>query len=129
MKELQSDFTTPEQSELLLKLGVPKESANHVYLFRIDESGNYTFLKDPFEISNLMNINWDYLLRNFKSAYLPCWSAGRLAEIYNIISMDYVVDELILNWSPFEYSYIEYIIDKLRENINKGLVDFSKLEK
>lgn len=122
MKTLQQNFTTQTQSKRLLELGVPANSAD---LYSSLGFENLIWVRNT---KNELSEDFFDALINGKSANIPIWSTGRLAEIYKIISMDYIVDELLLNWSPFEYSYIEYIIDKLIENTNRGLVDFSKLE-
>lgn len=70
MKQLQNNFTTPEQSKKLLELGVPADSADcyrtNTYEKRIrqyaPETSSNFFINHPHQI--------------------PCWSVGRLIEIY-----------------------------------------------
>ena len=111
MKQLQNNFTTPEQSKRLLELGVPADSA------------------DCYLHNDISHDNWeaDILKRDYKyqsnicrayTNYLPCWSVGRLFQIYCITKgitykqlSIYCLDDLL---SMFDCDY---------ENL-----DFSKLE-
>ena len=71
MDELKKDYTTPEQSKLLLELGVPIESANIIYYHTPDS------WHDPYLITEKRQIE------NLKSGKgIPCWSAGRLIKLY-----------------------------------------------
>lgn len=75
MNELQKNYTTPEQSKQLLELGIPIESANIIYYHTPDS------WHDPYLITEKKHIE------NLKSGKgLPCWSVGRLIEIYCIIT-------------------------------------------
>lgn len=121
MKKLQRNFTTKEQSKRLLKLGVPKNSADLYYnkfgaLEAIPEYRNFNEFCD--------------------STDTPCWSVGRLMEI---------IDECALgeenpNPNAGEYpstkkvknklciSYIEYLVKSIARAKLLGTIDFSKLE-
>jgi hypothetical protein len=71
MKKLQNNFTTPEQSKRLLELGVPAASADCYY--------------DQYRILQYRTIDdygYDFFGLNFR--FIPCWSVGRLIEIYEI---------------------------------------------
>ena len=82
--QLQNHYTTPEQSTRLLELGVPEWTADCVLR-------HYNWAED-----NLNENNWEYpciqafgyegnLDRFLDDEYdkvLPCWSAGRLEEIF-----------------------------------------------
>ena len=64
MGKLQNDFTTKQQSEKLLALGMPRLSANFYY----DDENEVQIVKDPeFELQS--------------KGYFPCWSVGQLAVI------------------------------------------------
>jgi hypothetical protein len=66
MKKLQNNFTTPEQSKRLLELGVPADSADMYY-------------------TRTNPIPKVYIEGTTRHAYhTPCWSVGRLIEIYHI---------------------------------------------
>ena len=117
MKKLQSNFTTPEQSKRLLELGVPTNSADcYISNKKIFVLHNCTFQE---------NFNDDLALARahliYMPHYLPCWSVGRLIEIYCLC-----LDE--------RYS-IEFIGQIHTRPMNKILdlfeyvkLDFSKLE-
>lgn len=75
MKTLQSNFTTPEQSKRLLKLGVPADSAD-CYLLRTHTKGD-TFIVEV--LHDELYSKKDKFTNMLE--YLPCWSAGRLIWI------------------------------------------------
>ena len=119
MKNLQNNFTTQEQSNRLLELGVPEDSAD-LYLLRTHTQGD-TFIvevlhdelyskKDKF--SNLLE-------------YLPCWSVGRLMEICKICEPKKEYEQLC---EELQYSknYCVVIISHIIANL--PIIDFSKLE-
>ena len=73
MKKLQNNFTTPEQSKRLLELGVPADSADCYYLNRL---GSVWVRRVSDE-----HMFW---FSNIDRTPIPCWSLGRLMEIYAI---------------------------------------------
>jgi hypothetical protein len=92
MKKLQNNFTTPEQSKRLLELGVPADSADciaHIVDNGIDTYKDFV-LKGDVRIS-VINERHTYTKattledgdRWLDEPY-PCWSVGRLIEIYEI---------------------------------------------
>ena len=121
MKKLQNNFTTPEQSNRLLELGVPADSADCYY--------------DSYDIAH-PNLLCPYIL--FEGTYTdyfkyisciradvlcPCWSVGRLIEIYTIaIDADFVEFDVYAN-SP---CVLKEMFDRIESDIDK--LDFSKLE-
>ena len=100
MKKLQSNFTTPEQSKRLLELGVPAWTANCYYT----EYGKIEIKNTALDI-----------------LYPPCWSVGRLIEIYCLL-----VDE------RYSVEFIGQIhtnpMDKILSMLEYVKLDFSKLE-
>lgn len=116
MKKLQNNFTTPEQSKRLLDLGLPADSAD-CYLLRTIMKGD-TFIvevlhdelyskKDKF--TNILE-------------YLPCWSVGRLIEIYHIcVSRGFSFNVCFPN-------LMNEIMYKLGEANRNGWLDIKKLE-
>ncbi len=76
MKNLQNNFTTPEQSKRLLELGVPADSADGYYT-NFDDG---THAKYPNYIC-YRDITW---WNDGDST--PSWSVGRLNEIFVICS-------------------------------------------
>ena len=81
MKQLQNNFTTPEQSKWLLELGVPADSADCYFFI---DGNKYDGVPRPFF---LFPKTYEYI-QDINSSYgdkiLPCWSVGRLIEIYHI---------------------------------------------
>lgn len=123
MKKLQNDFTTPKQSKGLLELGVPEWSANCVLR-------HYNWAEDNLEESNwelpCIVYRADELDRFIDDEYdkvLPCWSIGRLIEIWEVITGEKwsheteqsIIEELISNFNYYSYD-------------NDDPLDFSKLE-
>ena len=114
MKKLQNNFTTPEQSKRLLELGVPADSADCYY--------------DGRKILRARGEAW-MLESNFFNEYsyfTPCWSVGRLMEIFDkckTCRTDYYRDWVeYTTWDD----YVEFIIGVF--NFWNSTLDFSKLE-
>lgn len=101
MKKLQNNFTTPEQSKRLLELGVPADSADCFFT----DSGKREIKNTPFDI-----------------LYTPCWSVGRLIEIYEMVSEE--APQCIT--TKKSCTRIENLVSLFKENA--ALLDFSKLE-
>lgn len=84
MKQLQRNFTTPEQSKRLLELGVPADSADLYCVVK----NNYIALLNEDVVYSLQE---QQMIKVSKTTYreelkkgediLPCWSVGRLIEI------------------------------------------------
>lgn len=78
IKKLQSDLTTPEQSKRLLELGVPADSANYYYQNELPEPKIIPSDRKYQEyIDSRIGTNRE--IWYFK----PCWSVGRLMEIFS----------------------------------------------
>ena len=114
MKTLQNNFTTPEQSKRLLELGVPADSAD---CYINEACDNRAFqLPDIFSKCRWLP----------KKKPIPCWSVGRLIEIYNMC-VDFDLDDraaiviFIQDESP-----IVQMMEMFEDNV--GIMDFSKLE-
>lgn len=75
MAELQSNYTSIEQSNQLVELGVPVNSAD-CYIYTYDENTIY-----EMGILNKMKFTQRKEKQRFPHRMLPCWSAGRLMEI------------------------------------------------
>ena len=117
MKKLQNNFTTPEQSKRLLELGVPAGSADCVRVVRTD----MVFFMQHGKVTK------DYLSL-YKSARgeeaEPCWSVGRLMEIF-VMARGYEDGFMSIDGR----NPIEYLIKLFTANRNeKFKLDFSKLE-
>lgn len=119
MKKLQNNFTTPEQSKRLLELGVPADSADCYWSFRSDsltENWGYRCYigESPAIKNNLFSYRQGYTL--------PCWSVGRLIEIYHIcVSRGFSFNVCFPN-------LMNEIMYKLGEAHRNGWLDLKKLE-
>lgn len=123
MTKFKNIFTTPAQSKRLLELGVPADSAN---MFWSASDGNYPSIE----------LLWDVYIRNGQSLdsdffkiynmnefqVIPCWSVGRLIEIYII------ANGLDTAYLPIERGedMVKYLIQLYEEKVKD--LDFSKLE-
>ena len=112
MKNLQNNFTTPEQSKMLLELGVKDWTADCV----TSRYGGYTFFEQDHHVfRKCIDSN----------NYVPCWSVGRLMEICKICEPKKYYEQLC---EELQYSknYCVVIISHIIANL--PIIDFSKLE-
>lgn len=141
MKTLQSNFTTPEQSKRLLELGVPADSANMIYGENADikdgvvvyEWGEPELL--PISVITGKQILYSEYIDKYTSGgkfNLPCWSVGRLMEIFDTCLFDTYVQSVYLDWcnvlSLGDMRYIDYLVLCYENAIEHKQLDFSKLE-
>ena len=119
MKQLQNNFTTPEQSKRLLELGLPADSADCYWsrygtmvswsgITIIGKGATYKSITEP----------------PYHFDFLPCWSVGRLIEIYCICGYKTKGDAVIFAGEPM----VEGFIQRIEDYKSLGLIDFSKLE-
>lgn len=109
MKKLQNNFTTPEQSKRLLELGVPAWTADCLYTSK-DNITPYVLLKAMVDYDAGKHL-------------IPCWSVGRLIEIYCFAAgIEYI--KICLS----EISQIESMIRMIEIAVKVKTFDFSKLE-
>ncbi len=148
MKQLQNNFTTPEQSKRLLELGVPAWSADtqipYIEYYDISPSDGEKIVVfseilspiiwDEAERGILPKVKKEWT-REFASEkydghfteYIPCWSVGRLIEI--IYKCDKLKVSIVLrDVIPSKSTIIENLIDILEYAIKLNDIDFSKLE-
>jgi hypothetical protein len=117
IKKLQNNYTTPLQSKLLLKLGLPADSAD-CYLQNESQDPlayvNYTaHIIQPFHDKRVMFSQME--------DFLPCWSVGRLIEIYEICAnAEYDRD--------CSRGLVEDVIYIIERDFSHNMLDFSKLE-
>ena len=116
IKKLQKDYTTPEQSKWLLELGLPADSSNMYYRSQI--STPYVFNKG-ITFSRYSKVE----------DILPCWSVGRLIEIYVTCIEHYTGDErLTFGRDTIRLGMMDCIIAAIEVGCEEGDMDFSKLE-
>lgn len=132
MKTLQSNFTTPEQSKRLLKLGVPAKTADCV-LENLDTAEN-GFVNEEYTrwIIEERHMKSDIFTESNIGIFLPCWSTGRLIEIFRICG-----DIECLTWLNARYSRwdIEDLVQSFElyaqedDILPETVLNFSKLGK
>ena len=131
MKTLQNNFTTPEQSKRLLELGVPEWTADCV-LENLDTVENDFAAKDYTRwFIEERHVKADIFTENNKGIFLPCWSVGRLMEIYLTCAMDYhPYDDFYTETPSLHFMAFEKdrLIDEIIELFKQDKMDFSKLE-
>lgn len=109
MKKLQSNFTTPEQSKRLLELGVPAWTADEY----LDENGL------RYSLDGVLDVGLYF--QSFPND-TPCWSVGRLIEIYHIcVSRGFCFNVCFPN-------LMNEVMYALTEANNNGWLNLSKLE-
>ena len=125
MKNLQNNFTAPEQSKRLLELGVPADSADCIWWSDDDFTSGYLSIIPYNKIfSNDRRLDKNEEVDNWKK--LPCWSVGRLIEIIGICAgMEYIDFETLV-YMKLELS--EKLIIMINDFVLYNKIDFSKLE-
>lgn len=117
MKKLQNNFTNIEQSKRLLELGVPAWTAD---CFRWDFRNSIGISEDNRYSTSISVICFRHQ-RGFNDK-LPCWSVGRLMEIYEIVGEN--AGQCVSTTKST--SRIESLVQLYEENAT--LLDFSNLE-
>ena len=123
MKKLQRNFTTPEQSKRLLELGVPAWTAD-LYFY---EEGCISNDDEPSGVIPYDEVYQDESKEGVFSDYaeFPCWSVGRLIEIYLLCAelkkpqMIFIKEDVLM---------MDRMINELCYMAESERLDFSKLE-
>ena len=116
MKQLQNNFTTLEQSKRLLEFGVSADSADCYW--RKDKHGNLSYVSIIPSGGKLDEMD------------VPCWSVGRLIEIYEICvgeRFERRANQSTLQLIPIMEDILKQYQMRI-ESIYRHM-DFSKLEK
>lgn len=120
MKTLQNNFTTPEQSRRLLELGVPAKSAD---CFWTNPIGSKMYAS-PI-VRNKITYRYKDWFKTNHYFYTPCWSVGRLIEIYSLcVTCDPNVESPMLGSG----NNTELFVNMLEFAKHINILDFSKLE-
>lgn len=117
MKKLQNDFTTIDQSDKLIALGLSEGSADCYHCYQVACSGHpdYVYVRQSdFDLED------DAIFR-LNANLTPCWSAGRLINIFECCT------GVKYNHNS-DMSLIDDIFSKIQSFINANIFDFSKLE-
>ena len=115
---MKQNFTTPEQSLILLELGLPEKSADCFY-------NRYTGCT---EIVNLYDNSWAQTDRAFAwcEGFVPIWSAGQLLYILKeCIERDDDKEVIFMDLAYKQGSIIDLLMDIFKD---RPVMDFSKLE-
>lgn len=137
--QLPKNFTSPKQSEYLLRLHIPKNTAEYSIVCSIELPRDWREHRSMIEEGT--NHNW-FVFRNYlenrtyeeeeaiwkkhddPDIILPSWSFGRLVDIYELCTgKTYKRDR--------DKSLMDDIISKIEYSINRSIFhrfDFSKLE-
>ena len=116
MKDFQLNYTTPEQSKWLLELGVPADSADMKYY----ELHSITDKDVPYFLPPRL----PYSKSSMKGYHLPCWSVGRLIEIYHICDKP----GCSFTFNVCFPNLVSEMIHEISLAKERGWIDFSKLE-
>lgn len=116
MRKLKNNYTTPEQSKRLLELGVPAWTADCLLQNESMEASIYTNYTQQIRQPH---IDHDSLFDGEK--YLPCWSVGRLMEVYAICT------DFHSAWYHYD-DIIDDVIEWIASDLLEQDFDFSRLE-
>ena len=114
LKSLKNNYTTVEQSNRLVELGLPVDSADLMQITDADGNEFIMMANDSTQISELVESNPDEVI--------PIWSVGRLIEIYAIaMDSDFIEFDTYAN-SP---CVLTELLEKFENSID--LLDFTRL--
>ena len=105
---MENNFTTPEYSKCLMDLGLPPETADCMM----------TGWHEPYLIAVKYN-----QIGQFNENYVPCWSVGRLIEIYNKCIND-TKDGITI---PKNHIVLQEVLIEFFGALQYKWLDFSKL--
>lgn len=128
MKTLQNNFTTPEQSKRLLELGLPADSADMFWSATYLNGKKDGYLCVPSVISHWSG---DFSGGLNDTDSLPCWSVGRLIEIYLTCALEYHPYDDFYTETPSLHLMAfdkDRLIEEVIEIMSEDKMDFSKLE-
>ena len=107
---MNNNYTTTEQSDRLINAGVPASSADCYFYTKAD--------KQP-KILTTDKFDW------LESPYIPCWSVGRLIEIFDAC---YVGEEEYRDTNlNFNCHSVEDMVHMINYRYKLNDIDFSKL--
>jgi hypothetical protein len=123
--ELQNNYTTPEQSRKLLELGIPDWTADCYFYeegsIADDCTPQVVPFGEPYEDSSTETMFSSYIS-------LPCWSLGRLIEIFNLINNKQERFLFWMNMSRYKIkNYVGVFIMAFEEMKIQNALDLSKL--
>lgn len=122
MKTLQNNFTTPEQSKRLLELGIPADSADCYYCWYGFNGEHQLYQTTPEVVSHDACV--DTIKDRLCHGDIPCWSVGRLIEIYHICDKP----GCSFTFNVCFPNLVSEMIHEISLAKERGWIDFSKLE-
>ena len=126
IKKLQHCFTNRKQSKRLLELGVPADSADCFFYLNSNDSDNPHIL---YKKLSEKQADYDSPFSSIKALLYPCWSVGRLMEIFDICYTEEDADAKWENHNALhkDQTYLDYIMYVFEHNYMCGKLDFSKM--
>lgn len=110
MNRLYNLYTNIEQSKRLLELGLPADSADVGIIDDVMHG-----------IMEILYVPYSQWCQGYENISYPCWSVGRLIEIFRVYGKN--AGEWALFANDDKRTLIEWMMD-----IFESKVDFSKLE-
>jgi len=120
MKTLQNNYTTPEQSNRLLELGVPAWTADIMF-----DKNRRRYELIETEDESLAETQRTLF---YNGGAIPHWTVCRLMEIFEICDVTQGENDMCCIPSLKRMTYMEYIMKCYNKAIEMGILDFSKLE-
>ena len=115
------DYTTPEQSQKLIDLGVPTWTADGDYYY--SSTTNVNDVVPEILARDEHYEDWSSFGEIVDYLSLPCWSVGRLIQLITKCSVNKSQIVFTADKSP-----IQTICDDLAMCIERQLIDFNKLK-
>ena len=129
IKKLQNNFTTPEQSKRLLELGVPADSADMLWDGCVYPTDGWEFDDFPTYSDKPFSYYQSLYRQEDVAHILPCWSVGRLIEIFTTCAEYYTGDNsLVFNRESVLLGNIKCLIPLIELAVKDRHINFSNLE-
>ena len=138
---MQPNFTTMEQSALLVSLGLPKDSADSVGLISNEPIHNMAgHVVSNVRIQQLFDGDTYTDVENPKDGMwvekpFPAWSVVRLMEIIDICAKEDSSEDTGEEYpsttkvrKKLNMTYVEYLVKSIERAIQLGTIDLSKLQ-
>ena len=120
--KFEKHFTTCEQSNKLLEIGVPANSADLFYKRHLGKKDEY--FEEPKVLPDGQSFSsWCGTENGVDTdVYVPCWSLGRLQEIWAICTLeDWKYKEALMG-------HVQWIISDLEFEKDVANIDFENLK-
>ena len=121
MCEFDFDYTTPEQAQKLINLGVPTWTADGDYYY--SSAVNVNDIVPEVLPRDEHYEDWSSFGEIVDYISMPCWSVGRLIQILTKCSINKSQIIFTADKSP-----IQTVCDDMALCIGRNLIDFNKLK-